>query len=753
LKRTRITHALVTLALVLAASSPARAQEVQRVVVGLFSSKDERDVRRSRLHRLAEMPLNHLGVILHLHDIRQGLPSDELMRRARGIVTWFSDASIEDPDAYLSWLEAQMRSGKRLVMIGEPGIDPARRGGLSLRGKFDGALSLLGLRWEGEWVALTYQTRVVAKDGDMVEFERRLPEILMPYHRVSAAAPELHVYLSVGRPGRSEADVLVATGPRGGYIAGDYAVFEVPERPGTYLWYIDPFRFFREALATDEIPKPDTTTMSGRRIFYSHIDGDAWHNISAAQGYAGKRVKSAHVILEQILLKYPDLPVTVAPISADLDPDWYGDEEARDLARRIFALAHVEAGTHTHSHPFAWGFFRTPDARREAPYLARYPLRPGKRLAQSVWDPAAAGTAEKSPPADPDLGSGYERPRSYAVRPFDLEQEVGGSIRAIQALLPPGKRVEILQWSGDTQPFARAVALVADAGIRNINGGDPRMDGANASYAQVSPLGARVGTRWQIYSSGSNENIYTANWRARFFAFRGLAESLARMDAPIRIKPINIYYHLYSGEREDGLNAVRFNLDYARRQELAPIATSRFAAMADGFYSARILRLGDDHWRVEDRDGIETLRFDHASLRAVDFARSRGVIGQRHVHGSLYVALDRAVDAPEIALRDHPAPFSDPDAPQPYLVQSRWRVERLVVEERAFRFRASGFGPGEFVWRLPAAGRYEIAATAAKGEPLRTEASVGSDHLLRLTLALAGEAGIDVEISPKGTAP
>ena len=77
-----------------------------------------------------------------------------------------------------------------------------------------------------------------------------------------------------------------------------------------------------------------------------------------SEGYAGKQAKSAQVLYEQVLLKYPDLPVTIAPISADLDLDWYGDEEARDLARQIFLLPWIEAGSHTHSHPFAWGFFR-----------------------------------------------------------------------------------------------------------------------------------------------------------------------------------------------------------------------------------------------------------------------------------------------------------------------------------------------------------------------------------------------------------
>jgi len=28
------------------------------------------------------------------------------------------------------------------------------------------------------------------------------------------------------------------------------------------------------------VPKPDTTTLAGRRIYYSHIDGDGWKELT-----------------------------------------------------------------------------------------------------------------------------------------------------------------------------------------------------------------------------------------------------------------------------------------------------------------------------------------------------------------------------------------------------------------------------------------------------------------------------------------
>jgi len=737
---------LVLAALALLAAPAVRAQSpqpVDRTIIGLFDSKTDVSVRRSRIHRLVEMPVNHLGLTLQPHDVRQGLPSDEAMRGVRGIVTWFTSVAFAEPNTYLTWLEAQQRAGKKLVIIDHPGVDPDPVGGLGVRRKFDAVLSHIGLRWEGEWVDLTYSSRIVAKDSSMVEFERTLPILLPPYQRLSLIGSAARAYLTVRRNVDARDSPLVVTGPNGGYISPHYAIFEPPREIETLSWHVNPFRFFREAFGTDAVPKLDTTTLSGRRIYYSHVDGDGWHNISAAMKYAEKKLESAEVLYLDVLLRTPDLPVTIAPITGDLDKTWYGDEKARDLARQIFALPQVEAGSHTHSHPLVWGFFRDPDPRREVRYLPFYPARPGRSQADSVWDRAKV-LADLPPRRDLDdaIPTGYSTPRSYAVQPFRLEAEIAGSIKIIEGLLPPGKRVALYQWSGDTSPFERALALVKTAGLRNINGGDTRMDGVYASYAQVQPLSLRVGAVRQNYSSASNENTYTDNWRRRFFGFRGLAETLQRTETPIRVKPINIYYHFYSVEREDGMSALWHNIDYARGQEIAPVSTSRFVSMVDGFDAARIVALGDRRWRIEDREGLETVRFDDASLLAVDFARSEGIVGQRHAQGSLYVALDRAVAAPVVALAAYAAPHRDPDAPVPYLVQSRWRVEALVREARGWRFTAEGFGAADFTWKVPAPGRYAVAAIDADGRSGAAEAAAGADGLLRFSLDLAGDRGV-----------
>jgi hypothetical protein len=742
----RWRHALVAFAVLAAvacgAGTAAAETAVKRVVIGLFNGADEGTLRRSRLHRLAEMPLNHLGIVLIPHDVQKGLPSEEMMREARGIVTWFSYVAFKDATAYLTWLDAQMERGKKLVILDHIGVDPGQSDAIVVRKLFDRLLGRLGLRWEREWVQLTYSSRILAGDPAMVGFERPFPPILAPYHRVSLIPGKARSHLAIRRIGRNEADQVIVTGPNGGYAGEDYSgALPVDE----WTWYINPFEFFRLALDTDDIPKLDTTTLAGRRIYYSHIDGDGWHNVSTAEAYRGKQTVSAEVHYEQILEKYPDLPVTIGPITGDLDSSWYGGDAAKTLARKIFELPHVEAGSHTHSHPFAWGFFRNPDPRREEPFLKFYPPRPGHTQRDSVWRPESIEAEKDAPPPEDDLNKQYQRPRSYAVKPFDLGLEIGGSLKLLAELLPPGKKVAIMQWSGDTSPFERVMELTAAAGVRNINGGDPRMDGVYRSYAQLSPLGLRVGRFWQVYSSGGNENIYTENWRARFYGYRSLVETLRNAETPLRVKPINVYYHFYIVEREDSLNSLRFVLDHVRSQEIAPITTSAFAAIVDGFYAARIVALGEQRWRIENRDGLQTVRFDRASLKSVDFARSQGIIGQRHFQGSLYVALDPEVAAPVVALKDYGRPERDPDAPVAYLVSARWPVLDLRHEASGWRFRAQGFGAGDFAWKVPAPGRFVVEATDGSMNRQFT-AYADAEGRLEFTLPLDGAHGVEVAV-------
>ncbi len=713
----------------------ARAAETPRVVLALYEGGSFDDPALTPTHRLAELPLNHLGLVVRYHDVRQPLPSPSSLGDVRGVLTWFqSEAVFSDPARYSQWAQAVVAAGKRFVVLGPAGVSRDLQDRPAPFAAVRAFYQRLGIDFVGGWVSTTYDVECVARDRDVVEFERTLPTVLPSFARLRAVPGRAVAHATLRRRGDTTSDVHpVITSPSGGFVAPGFTHY-ASEAGGRERrqWYVNPFEFFRRAFGTDDLPKPDPTTVSGRRIFYSHIDGDGWRNLSEIDPYRKRRVSAARVVLAEIIDKFPDLPVTVGPILADLDPAWHGTEDGRAAAREIFARPHVEASSHTYSHPLDWRFFERYDRAAEARYG-----RSGQELRASS-DAAAP------------MRFGYQVPRSYVDHPFDLAQEIDGSIAALRPLLPPGKRVELVQWSGDTLPFREAVAAVRRAGLRAINGGDTRFDSDFPSYAWVAPVGRPVGRDWQVYSSNSNENTYTDLWTDRFFGFTFLMRTIRNTELPLRVKPFNVYYHMYSGEKLAALNAVRRNLEYARTQSLAPVAASRYAAIAEGFFAARLDAIGPRRWRITQRGALDTVRFDRASRLAVDIDRSVGVVGARHQHGALYVALDGDVAAPEIALRDLAPDETEPRARRPFLVQARWRVWQVRWTGGRLQYRAQGFGPGEFEWQVPARMRVRIEAAGRQAAPVI--AAAGADGVLRFTLDVPAIEPVTVTMTPIGGA-
>ena len=76
----------------------------------------------------------------------------------------------------------------------------------------------------------------------------------------------------------------MTTSRNGGYVSDEYTIFFEPNTD-RLRWTVNPFAFFRKAFGEERFPIPDVTTLSGRRMYFSHIDGDGWNNVSEIEGY------------------------------------------------------------------------------------------------------------------------------------------------------------------------------------------------------------------------------------------------------------------------------------------------------------------------------------------------------------------------------------------------------------------------------------------------------------------------------------
>ncbi len=727
-------HRLIALCLILI-SSPVFAEAgkpLPRQLVAFYDSKEESTVRFNLIHRFLEMPANHLGYNIQYHDINEPMP--ELGDDVRGIILWFyGGMEIPEPKKYLSWLLAQQAAGKKILIIENTGITQKQLAQPEVTELYHTLMASLGIRDDMDWTPLTYQVSITEKNDEMVGFERKYGPTLPAFsstHAIAGAAKS-HLRISPGK-GLEPVDLIV-TNASGGYVAPEYAIYMVSERNALYMtesdelvqWYINPFYFLRTALDVPFAPVPDVTTLAGRRIYYSHIDGDGWNSLSEVPEYAKTHTLSSEVMLKEILQRYPDFPFTVGLITADIDPKCYGLPDSERIAREIYALPNVEASSHTHSHPLFWRFFADYTVAKEKPYLEKYPPRPSTKTSivadvSAYFDnPMMSETKVRkdathkmklgrSDPSEAEaMKSDFNTPRSYACTPYDLKEEISGSIELVNSLCPAGKKARLVQWSGNTSPYEEVLAETRESGYLNINGGDSRLDREYPSYAWVAPIGLQMGKERQIYSSNSNENTYTNLWTDRFFGFRYLQNTVQNTESPLRVAPFNLYFHIYSAQKEASLKALKENLNFARTQNLIPITTYEFASIANGFYTTSITQMDEHTWSVDNRGDLQTLRVKDGGSFAVNMHNSEGVMGFMHYQDSLFISLNPTVIKPVISLINIEN-FNKFDQ-APYLLESNWQIKGLRRGKKSLTFEATGFGKGIMVWQVSPNNSYRIS--------------------------------------------
>lgn len=747
-------------------SAMADAAPESRTLVSFYDSKKYATPRQISAHRFLEMPANHLGFDIKYYDINAPLP--DLNDSIRGIVLWFNPgASVPDAKLFLDWLEQQIAKGKKLIIIESAGLGDKQRQQQDIMRQYNRILSNIGVQDSNLWHSVTYHSHTEYMDPSIAGFERQIGPVFPPFGSTYVIGDKATSHLKISITSEEEKDTvdLITTNPNGGFIAEGFAIFEVFEGDESKVvqWFVNPFTFLKKALGVAPLtPVPDITTFNGRRIFYSHIDGDGWNNLCEINKYAKKKTLSAEVIRQEILKPYKDFAFSVGLITAEIDPACYGLPDSEKIARDIYALPNVEPSSHTHSHPLSWRYFEHYTPEKEEPILGHYPEKPKNMISMIEYLKDKADTRDwkslttekyETPPAnEPEQPAtsddedekvagehglhSYETPRSYACAPFSLDQEITGSIDIINKLSPPNKKAILVQWSGNTSPFEGALKHTREAGFYNINGGDSRFDNEYPSYASIAPIGLHLGNELQIYSSNSNENTYTNLWTGRFFGFRYLQKTIQNTEEPLRVRPFNIYFHMYSGEKQASLNAVRENLEFARTQKLIPITTSHYTAIANGFYSTQLSKLSENIWKVSNRGFLNTIRFDDASNMSVDFEGSTGVWGQNYLHNSLYIHLDPEVEDPTIKLKINRNSNILPIEPSPYLVDSRWEIKSLHNDKNLLTIRALGYGAGEMTWTVPESGSYLIQAhKKKKNKPVYEKLeTVGSDGALHFTV-------------------
>jgi len=457
-------------------------------------------------------------------------------------------------------------------------------------------------------------------------------------------------------------------------------------------WVLNPFRFFRKALGTPATaPAPDVTTVNGRRMLMAHIDGDGFMNRARLPGTPF----AAKVILNRILKRFP-IPHTVSIIEGEIGPKGLHPKESPQLeriARRIYRLPNVEPATHTFSHPFAW-----------------QRIKPGEPSGK------------------------YNLPIPHYR--FDLAREITGSVHFINRnLLPPGKHTKVLLWSGDALPGKKALSMAHRDGLVTMNGGFTTITRDRPTLTLVAPLGRPVGNSFQVYAPIMNEELYTNNWHGPYYGFRHVRETYAMTGRPRRLKPIDIYYHFYSGTRRASLRALKSLYRWALSRPVFPLYVSEFVPMVHAFRHVRLARTPRGAWRIYHPPALHTLRLPYGAGYP-DLARSRGIAGFRdgpdgrylHLTGRSEVTLHLAAHRPR----------------EPYLSRSNAFLKSWRRTPDGVRFRMRGHRPVVMEWGGPVAG----CRVRWKGKTLPLKPTSGGQGRVRFPTRAPGPARLLCDHAP-----
>ena len=546
-------------------------EPIKREILTLI---DERSVDRitQAAHMYGAIPLEYYGYIQSLFDIyKEKLPSVENMQQYAGVVIWL-EKPYTHPNRLFQWILSLQKADIKVVFAGNFAIQD------------ETLLKKLGIQIQKSTpnakYTISYQDKIMA-----YEAEPNIANILQHY-----LIKEGKALFSIADK-KGDVSTLAAITPWGGYAIHGAFMIELME---DNIWTINPFEFFAKALRLKTLPVPDTTTKNGKRMLFTHIDGDGSMN----RAEWDTKLFSEEVIYKEILSKY-NIPHSVSIVGSEIDSNGLYPKLApklQEITRAIYKLPNVEAATHTFSHPFYWGKIKNGD------------LSPKYRLNVPNYH-------------------------------FSLLTELKGSLDIINTLyLPKGKKkANTIFWSGDCSPTEAVLADAYQNGFLNINGGDTYISNTDPWLSFVAPIGLQRGKYYQIYTGEQNENVYTNEWHGPFWGFKKVIQTFKLTNSPKRLKPMDIYYHFYSGSKRASLDALKYVFNWALQQNPFPLYTSEYIPIAMDYYTVSMAQERNSYL-ISGTKNIKTLRLEN-SKKSCSLLKSQNVLGTNHFEQHQYIHL------------------------------------------------------------------------------------------------------------------
>jgi hypothetical protein len=240
-----------------------------------------------------------------------------------------------------------------------------------------------------------------------------------------------------------------------------------------------------------------------------------------------------------------------------------------------------------------------------------------------------------------------------------------------------------------------ALSFIAKHNINAINGGDTTITTIEPWLSHIAPLGLERDGYVQIYTGAQNENVFTNDWLGPFWGFKKVVQTFKMTNSPRRFKPIDIYYHLYSGSKRASFEALTYVFDWVMQQDIFPIFTSEYIPRVPEFYNYSIAQGEDGKWLFCGLDRLNTIRIEHKDAM-VNFKKSSGVIGVKHFENHTYLSLipqEKIVVSQENNSTKH--------ATTPYLIESNGHLKHYTHQDNNTTYIFQAHIPLEIKFYVP----------------------------------------------------
>ncbi|UOD34320.1 endo alpha-1,4 polygalactosaminidase [Deferribacteraceae bacterium V6Fe1] len=591
----------------------------KRKILIIYKSKN--DIALSDAHRLIQMPLEYLGYKAEFKTPEEAVKEKYTFDKYAGIIIFSESYILEDYENFYKWVLTQINTNIKILFL--------QNFGFPFENKY---LSSFGMDIQ-ENLSPAFENLQYLYTDSITNYETELPEIVSSSQMVSIKSGTPLVIL---KNSHSQIHHPIAITDWGGYVLEE---FFIKEFANNIKWLVNPFEFIKKALRLGDFPAPDFTTENGKRVLISHIDGDG--SVSLSEIDPGKL--ASEVIRDEVLKKY-EIPIGVSFVEGEIMP--YGaypqfSKKAIDVAKSIYLLPNVEPASHSFSHPFKW--------------LTSYAL--------STQDAVI--------------------PDEYSIDipnyTFDLKREIVGSIQNLSKISPQNKQIKVFYWTGDCLPPEEGLKLIYQNNYLNINNGDTSITNERPFLSLVAPAGLKRGRFYQIYTGAQNENVYTNGFSQNYWRYKKVIETFELTDKPYRLKPIDIYYHFYSGAKLASLNAVKDVYKWALKQDIIPMKVSEYILKVLDFYETVIAK-EDNAWLIQTDKHLRTLRVS-TNYGYPDLKLSQGVLGFYDYNGQRYIHLNGG--------GFYKLVFTNATPQTPYLVQTNGRI----IDSDNGRYKINGYMP------------------------------------------------------------